>query len=174
MILLLYCNPVPTANSGTAGALRYVRPARPGRISRPAPEHRMVGSEGLSESVRGYCSSVPASGGPVRVPPDFVVPSIGARGRSAARPRRNRATNHGVRQREYAHHIPQRRRWTTMYQKRTSVGEGGYAITPPIAAPGSSPACVAAPNFIGVNPRSEPAQVADYGRLRWASIQPQK
>ena len=49
MILLLYCNSLPAANPGIAGALRYVRPARPSRMSRPAPEHRMVGSGGVGE-----------------------------------------------------------------------------------------------------------------------------
>src|SRR5688572_2140367 len=68
------------------------------------PEHRMVGSEGLREWVGEWPAA--ASSRRMRIPPDFVGPSVGPRGRIAASPRRNRETNPGVRQREYAHHIP--------------------------------------------------------------------
>jgi hypothetical protein len=62
VILLLYCNPLPAANSGTAGALRYLRPARTGRIWRPVPEHRMVGSEGLREWVGEWTAAASRRG----------------------------------------------------------------------------------------------------------------
>src|SRR5687767_8335810 len=46
---------VACCQPGNCGALRYVRPARPSRMSRPAPEHRMVGSGGVGEL--GECAA---------------------------------------------------------------------------------------------------------------------
>ena len=67
-----------------------------------------------------------------------------------------------------------RRRWPTMYQKRTSVGKAAPAIVPPMCCFRFLSCLRCRAQSTGVNPALGTGQVADYGRLRWASIQPEK